>query len=182
MSSFYELTAKKIDGTEFNFSDLKGKVVLIENTASLWGTTVRDFTQMNELCQKYGDKLVILAFPTNQFGHQENSNGEEILNALKHVRPGNGFEPKCILFEKVLANGEGTHPVFTWLKSELPTPSDDPESMMGDPKFIIWKPVKRSDIAWNFEKFLIGKDGKAIKRFSKSFQTAHVSKEIDTLI
>ncbi len=56
---------------------------------------------MNELCQKYGDKLVILAFPTNQFGHQENSNGEEILNALKHVRPGNGFEPKCILFEKV---------------------------------------------------------------------------------
>ena len=56
---------------------------------------------MNDLCQKYGDKLVILAFPTNQFGHQENSNGEEILNALKHVRPGNGFEPKCILFEKV---------------------------------------------------------------------------------
>ena len=56
---------------------------------------------MNDLCQKYGDKLVILAFPTNQFGHQENSNGEEILNTLKHVRPGNGFEPKCILFEKV---------------------------------------------------------------------------------
>ena len=55
---------------------------------------------MNDLCQKYGDKLVILAFPTNQFGHQENSNGEEILNTLKHVRPGNGFEPKCILFQK----------------------------------------------------------------------------------
>ena len=87
-----------------------------------------------------------------------------------------------VLYLQVLANGEGTHPVFTWLKSKLPTPSDDPESMMGDPKFIIWKPVKRSDIAWNFEKFLIGKDGKAIKRFSKSFQTANVSKEIDTLI
>jgi len=79
---------------------------------------------------------VVLAFPTNQFGHQENSNGEEILNALKHVRPGNGFEPKCVVFDKVLANGEGTHPVFTWLKSELPTPSDDSESMMGDPKFV----------------------------------------------
>ena len=65
------------------------------------GTTVRDFTQMNELCEKYGDKLVILAFPTNQFGHQENSSGQEIINALKYVRPGNGFQPKCIMFDKV---------------------------------------------------------------------------------
>ena len=113
---------------QFKFSELKNKVVLVENTASLWGkwkqticqhllsiynhylkiifhiilgTTVRDFTQMNELCEKYGDKLVILAFPTNQFGHQENSSGQEIINALKYVRPGNGFQPKCIMFDKV---------------------------------------------------------------------------------
>ena len=86
---------------QFNFSELENKVVLIENTASLWGTTTRDFTQMNELCEKYGESLVILAFPTNQFGHQENSNGDEILNSLKYVRPGCEFEPKCILFEKV---------------------------------------------------------------------------------
>ena len=69
------------------------------------GTTVRDFTQMNELCEKYGDKLVILAFPTNQFGHQENSSGQEIINALKYVRPGNGFQPKCIMFDKVSITG-----------------------------------------------------------------------------
>ena len=53
-----------------------------------------------------------------------------------------------------MINGEGEHPVFSWLKSELPMPSDDAESLMGDPKFIIWKPVRRSDVAWNFEKFL----------------------------
>ena len=47
---------------------------------------------------------------------------------------------------------------------------------------IIWKPVKRSDIAWNFEKFLIGKDGNAVKRYSKSFQTIHISKDIETLL
>ena len=86
---------------QFKFSELKDKIVLIENTASLWGTTVRDFTQMNELSEKFGDQLVILAFPTNQFGHQENSSGQEIINALKYVRPGNGFEPQCILFDKV---------------------------------------------------------------------------------
>ena len=44
---------------------------------------------------------VVLGFPSNQFGHQENSNGQEILNALKYVRPGNGFEPKCVMFNKV---------------------------------------------------------------------------------
>ena len=74
------------------------------------GTTVRDFTQMNELCEKYGDKLVILAFPTNQFGHQENSSGQEIINALKYVRPGNGFQPKCIMFDKV-----SSHKTKAWL-------------------------------------------------------------------
>ena len=119
-----------------SFSELKGKIVLIENTASLWGTTVRDFTQLNDLCEKYGDKLVsnksdlisklsievfvriislwfaitikifillqvVLCFPCNQFGHQENSSGDEIMNALRHVRPGNGFEPKGIMFDKV---------------------------------------------------------------------------------
>jgi len=182
MSLFYELSAKTLDGTQFKFSELKNKVVLIENTASLWGTTVRDFTQMNDLSEKYGDKLVILAFPTNQFGHQENSSGEEIINCLKYVRPGNGFEPKCIVFDKVSVNGEGEHPVFSWLKSELPIPSDDEERLMRDPKFIIWKPVKRSDIAWNFEKFLIDKKGKAYRRYSKNYQTADISKDIQLLL
>ena len=57
---------------------------------------------MNELCERFGDeKLAILAFPTNQFGHQENGDGPEILNSLKHVRPGNGFEPKAIMLQKV---------------------------------------------------------------------------------
>lgn len=137
---------------------------------------------MNELCEKYGKDLVVLAFPTNQFGHQENSEGEEILNALKYVRPGNGFEPKCTLFSKVIANGEGEHPVFTYLKRELPLPSDDQDSFMGDPKFIIWKPVRRSDISWNFEKFLVDKNGKPFKRYSKSFQTAHLAKDISSLV
>jgi len=137
---------------------------------------------MNALSEKYGEKLVILSFPTNQFGHQENSNGQEIMNALKYVRPGNGFEPKCIMFNKVAANGEGEHAVFAWLKSAMPLPSDDCSSLMGDPKFIIWKPVKRSDIAWNFEKFLVDPKGNAYKRFSKSFQTAHLDTEIDKIL
>ena len=64
----------------------------------------------------------------------------------------------------------------------MPHPSDDYESLIGDPKFIIWKPVKRSDISWNFEKFLIDQSGKPVKRFSKSFQTCNIDKDIDKLL
>ena len=53
---------------------------------------------------------------------------------------------------------------------------------MGDPKYIIWKPVRRSDIAWNFEKFLVDKNGNAVKRYSKSFQTAHIANDIASLL
>ncbi len=70
-AKFHEFTAKLLTGETFNFSSLKGKVVLIENVASLWGTTTRDYTQMNELHARYASKgLVILGVPCNQFGHQ----------------------------------------------------------------------------------------------------------------
>ena len=72
--------------------------------------------------------------------------------------------------------------MFKWLKSKLPYPKDDCESLMGDPKFIIWKPIKRSDISWNFEKFLIDQNGNPIKRFSKSFQTCNIDKDIDAIL
>jgi len=137
---------------------------------------------MNELKEKFGDKLEVLAFPCNQFGHQENTTEGELLNSLRHVRPGNNFEPKVDLFGKVDVNGKTTHPIFQYLKERLPLPADDSVSFMGDPKCIIWSPVSRSDIAWNFEKFLIGKDGKPYKRFSKKFETILLKEEIENLL
>jgi len=172
----------RLDGEMIKMEQYRGKVVLVENTASLWGTTVRDFTQMNELCEKFSDKLAVLAFPTNQFGHQENSSGKEIMAALKHVRPGNGFEFKGEMFDKVEANGDNEHPIFKFLKKSLPQPSDDPESLMANPQFFIWRPVKRSDIAWNFEKFLIGPDGTPLKRYSRNFLTSEIAADISKAI
>ena len=60
----------QLDGRSVSLSAFAGKVVLIMNVASLWGTTVRDYTQMNQLVEQFGDRLAILAFPCNQFGHQ----------------------------------------------------------------------------------------------------------------
>ncbi|MGH0189172.1 UNVERIFIED_CONTAM: hypothetical protein FKN15_033537 [Acipenser sinensis] len=112
---------------------------------------------MNELQERYsGQGLVVLGVPCNQFGYQENCKGDEILISLKYVRPGNGFVPNFTLLQKVEVNGKDADPMFTFLKEKLPHPSDDPMSLMTDPKFIVWSPVCRNDISWNFEKFLIG--------------------------
>uniref|UniRef100_A0A3B5QH92 Glutathione peroxidase 1 n=1 Tax=Xiphophorus maculatus TaxID=8083 RepID=A0A3B5QH92_XIPMA len=167
---FYDLTAKLLSGESFSFSTLKGKVVLVENV-------------MNELHSRFSaEGLVILGVPCNQFGHQENTRNDEILRSLKYVRPGNGFEPNFQLLEKVDVNGSDAHPLFVYLKEKLPVPSDNAVSLMNDPKFIIWSPVCRSDISWNFEKFLIGADGEPYKRYSRNFLTIDLEGDIKELL
>jgi glutathione peroxidase len=84
--------------------------------------------------------------------------------------------------EKCIVNGEGTHPVFDWLKSSLPAPHDDSDSLMANPLFITWAPVTRSDISWTFEKFLISPAGAPVKRYSRSFITEKIGADIDHLL
>lgn len=151
---------------------------------------------MNSLVDKFGEKLAVLAIPCNQFGHQTNENDEEFLNTLKYVRPGNGFEPKMEVMAKVNVNGATADPLFKYVKGVKPLPFGGDEDTKGngcpDNMAIIlprggfdgttvstWAPVTRSDIAWNFEKFLIGKDGKVIERFSRFFNTADIAPHIE---
>ncbi len=72
--------------------------------------------------------------------------------------------------------------IFRFLKKALPVPNDDPESFFAQPRYIVWAPVKRSDVAWNFEKFLIGPDGTPAKRYSKAFETIKIKKDIEDLL
>jgi glutathione peroxidase len=156
---------------------------------------------MNALAEKYGDKVEILAFPCNQFGHQTNENNDEFLNTLKYVRPGDGFEPASTItvFEKTDVNGENAAPLFKWLKSEMIIPQGemvdtkgngcaDPDALVlprekfGGSTVVLWTPVARSDIAWNFEKFLVGPDGAAVKRYSRYFPTGDIAADIDALL
>uniref|UniRef100_A0A8C5MNT9 Glutathione peroxidase n=1 Tax=Leptobrachium leishanense TaxID=445787 RepID=A0A8C5MNT9_9ANUR len=138
---------------------------------------------MSRLQSAYGPRgLQVLGFPCNQFGHQENSNNQEILSLLKFVRPGEGFEPNFLLSEKCEVNGEKEHPLFTFLKEQLPFPSDDALSLMTDPKSIIWSPVRRNDISWNFEKFLVGPDGVPYKRYSRRYETINIQADIEKLL
>eukprot|EP00794_Sanderia_malayensis_P010046 gene10046-11076_t len=163
MSSLYEFSADNINGEKVDLAKYKGK--------------------MNELVDKYGSHgLAVLGFPCNQFGHQENCKNNEILNCLQYVRPGNGFVPKIDVFSKVEVNGENVHPLFKYLKKALPFPSDDSETLLRDDRFAIWKPILRTDIAWNFEKFLIGADGKPVKRYSRFYETKDIAADIEELL
>lgn len=179
--SFHTFKATTVEGKEVDFASLKGKVVLIENVASLWGTTTRDYTQLNDLVAKFGEKLAVLAFPCNQFGHQENTTNDEILSCLKNVRPGKGYIPNFPVFQKIDVNGSKTDPIFAYLKKHLPAPHDDPDALITNPQAIIWSPVRRSDIGWNFEKFLIDTDGKPYRRYSRNFETKDIAGDIATL-
>lgn len=103
----------------------------------------------------------MLGFPCNQFGLQEPGSGEEILNGIRYVRPGGGFEPQMILLEKTEVNGDGESEIFTFLKSGCAYTDTDFDS----PLKLYYSPLKVGDIHWNFEKFLIDKEGKPYTRY-----------------
>uniref|UniRef100_A0A8C9GR68 Glutathione peroxidase 1 n=1 Tax=Piliocolobus tephrosceles TaxID=591936 RepID=A0A8C9GR68_9PRIM len=113
---------------------------------------------------------------------KENTKNKEILNFLKYVRPGGGFEPNFMLFEKCEVNGGGAHPLFAFLREALPAPSDDATALVTDPKFITWSPVCHNDVAWNFEKFLVGPGGVPVRRYSRRFQTIDIEPDIEALL
>lgn len=113
---------------------------------------------------------------------QENATNEEILRSLEYVRPGNGFKPNFTMFEKCEVNGKGAHPLFAFLKEALPFPHDDPTALMTNPQYIIWSPVCRNDVSWNFEKFLVGPDGVPFRRYSRHFETIKLQDDIELLL
>lgn len=142
MSPFYQLTATSLNGQLIPMADYTDKVVLVVNTASYCGFTSQ-YAGLESLYKKYAAQgLVVLGFPCNQFGKQEPGGAEEIAQTC-HINYGVSFP----MFGKVEVNGTSTHPIFRYLKDELPG-------------------VLGGRIKWNFTKFLIGRDGKPIKRFA----------------
>lgn len=154
---------------------------------------------MNDIADQFGDAVAVVGFPCNQFGHQTNEDESEFLNTLKYVRPGNGFEPKFEVFGKVHVNGAAAHPLFKWMRSQIPIPNDPsgdskgngaddvdvlilPRGGFDSTTITLWSPVTRSDVAWNFEKFLIDANGNIVKRYSRFYPTANIAKDIDSLL
>jgi len=121
----------------------------------------------------------MLGVPCNQFGWQEpGANGTEILNSLKYVRPGSGFQPNFQLTQKLEVNGENEHPLFTYLKRFCPSPLEN----FADVKRLNYNGLKTNDIRWNFEKFLIDSSGRPVMRYSGAYTGADIEPDVRQLL
>jgi len=141
MKTFFEFDVKAIDGAEDLLERQKGKVVLAVNVASKCGLTPQ-YTGLEELHEELaGENFAVVGFPCNQFGGQEPGSEKEIAMFCAA-----NYGVTFPMSAKLEVNGAGRHPLYAWLT--------DPAN--GFP----------GDIQWNFEKFLIGRDGKLLKRYA----------------
>lgn len=180
--TIYDYSAKPLNGSllaSIDFTDYEGQVVLITNVASYDDLCTESYLQLNELASMYqGQPFAILAFPTQQFGRREPGiTSDEIYNALRYVRPGNGFEPAFQLFVKTSVNGEGEEAVFTFLKNACSYTED--EFNIG----LEYTPLHVKDVRQTFEKFLVTKTGVPQYRYhARLTNSADLTADIDELL
>jgi glutathione peroxidase len=137
VSTLQDFQADRIDGTGNVVPELAGKVVLAVNVASRCGLTPQ-YHGLEKLYDDLGrEGFAVVGFPCNQFGGQEPGTEQEIVQFCQ-----TNYDVKFPLTRKIEVNGPGRHPIYQWLTSEFP-----------------------GDIEWNFEKFLIGRDGRVVKRY-----------------
>ena len=157
--SVYDFEALGIDGQAVQLSQYKGQVMLIVNTASACGFTPQ-FTGLEKLHQQYGDKgLAVIGFPCNQFASQDPGDDTQIANFCQK-NYGVSFQ----MMSKIKVNGDSAHPLYQWLTAEAP-------GILGS------KAIK-----WNFTKFLIGKDGRVVKRYAPQDAPAKIAQDIEAAL
>jgi len=157
-NTLYDFSANRLNGESLGFEEYKGKVVLVVNTASKCGFTPQ-LEGLESLYRNYKDQgLVILGFPCNQFGNQEPGDSKDIQQGCL-LNYGVTFP----MFEKIEVNGEGAHPLYKWLTSNL-------------------KGLGSSNVKWNFTKFLVDRQGNPVKRFSSAKKPEALEKHIQRLL
>ncbi|MFD3000568.1 glutathione peroxidase [Pontibacter toksunensis] len=134
-SDFYGFQVKTLDGKNVNFSDYKGKKVLLVNTASECGYTPQ-YAELQQLHEKHGNEVVVLGFPANNFGGQEPGSNEQIASFCQK-----NYGVTFPMFEKVSVVGEDKHPLYVWLQHNAPN---------------------QEEPAWNFSKYLVDENGQVM--------------------
>jgi len=137
-SGFYDFKVRTLEGKEFDFATLKGKKVMIVNTASKCGNTPQ-YKELEELYEKYNDNFVIIGFPANNFGSQEPGTAAEIRKFCT-----DNYGVTFPLMEKISVKGDDMAPIYKWLTSKENNG------------------VMDSEVKWNFQKYLIDENGNLI--------------------
>jgi glutathione peroxidase len=159
MNTIYDFEAVQMNGQSLALSQLQGKVMLIVNTASACGFTPQ-FGGLEKIHQTYKDQgLAVLGFPCNQFGGQDPGSNDAIADFCQ-VNYGVSFT----MMQKVHVNGTEAHPLYQWLCAEAP-------GLLGS------KAIK-----WNFTKFLVGRDGRVIKRYASMDKPEKMAQDIEAAL
>ncbi len=155
MTSIYDLSAEKLEGGNQNFTDYRGKVLLIVNTASKCGFTPQ-FEGLERVYKEYESQgLVVLGFPCNQFGSQDPGANSEIGEFCQR-----NYGVSFPMFAKIDVNGDDAHPLYKYLTKEA-------KGILGS-----------EAIKWNFTKFLVGKDGNVIDRYASTTKPESIVSDI----
>lgn len=156
--SFYDLSAEQLEGGEFDFKQLEGKVVLVVNTASKCGFTPQ-FEGLEKIYQDFKDDgLVVLGFPCNQFGSQDPGSASEIGEFCQR-----NYGVSFPMMAKVDVNGSDAHPVYKYLK----------KAQGG---------LLMDAIKWNFTKFLVNREGEVVERFGSITKPESLKSDIKKLL
>ena len=156
--TLYDFEIQTLGGEAFDLQSLKGKVVLIVNTASQCGFTPQ-YKELEKLYRRYDKQgFVVLGVPCNQFGSQEPGTPEEIQNGCTM-----NYNVTFPLLEKIDVNGSNAHPLFLWLRQECP-------GLFG------------TTVKWNFTKFLVDRQGRALSRFAPVTSPSSLREKIEELL
>jgi glutathione peroxidase len=159
-NALYEIPLKQIDGTPSNLGSYKGKVLLVVNVASKCGLTPQ-YTELEKLYQsKHGKGLEVLGFPANNFKGQEPGTEAEIKDFCS-----TSYDVHFPLFSKVSVLGSDQHPLYSKLVAAQPAATGE-GPMRERLKGYGVDPQNKTDVLWNFEKFLVSRDGNVVGRFS----------------
>ncbi len=158
-AKLYDFDAIAIDGNHVRFDEFRDRVVLVVNTASACGFTPQ-FAGLEQLWERYRERgLLIVGFPSNEFGAQDPGSDTEIATFCQK-----NYGVTFPMMSKVQVNGADAHPLFQWLKVQAP-------GLLGS-----------EGVKWNFTKFLVGRDGKAIRRYASTKAPADIGADIEAAL
>ena len=158
-----EIPLRRIDGSETRLGEFGGNVLLVVNVASQCGLTPQ-YSGLQSLYERYRERgFAVLGFPANQFGAQEPGTNDEIAQFCETQ-----FSVSFPMFEKIVVKGEGRHPLYDELIAAQPAARQKPDTQLEgrlESKGLLGE-RKPDDILWNFEKFVVGRNGAVVARFA----------------
>jgi glutathione peroxidase len=163
MTTLLDTPVKAIDGRPASLSDYAGDVLLVVNVASKCGLTPQ-YEGLEALYRQYRDRgFKVLGFPANDFGGQEPGGDMEIADFCTST-----YDVDFPMFSKVIVTGPGKHPLYAALIAAAPETIGDPETFRQRLRGYGMQPTQAPEVLWNFEKFVIARDGSVVARFDPS--------------